>query len=91
MMIIFITKAERKNIMATLQDVKDKIDAVKADLIAEKGEVQTAISALKAQIIALQELLNSGSNVTPADLDALVSSLDQISVGVKDISEPSLS
>ena len=88
--VLFILLTERKNVMATLQDVQAKIDAVKADIAAEKAEVQAAIQALKDQIKALQDQIANGTNVSPADLDALVASLDQISTGVKDISEPSV-
>ena len=81
-------KLQEKRIMATLAEVQAKIAAVAVDIAAEKAEVQAAITDLKAQIQALQDQIGSGSVVTAADLDALVSALDTMSVAVKDISEP---
>lgn len=77
-------------IMATLAEVKAAVEQVKADIIAEKGEVQTALKALKDEIQALKDQIAAGNPVTSADMDSLLSSVNEIGTGVKDISEPSV-
>jgi len=74
-------------IMGSIQDLKDAIEATKADIVAEKAEVQTALTDLRAQIQALKDQIAAGTAVTQADLDALIQSVKDIDTGVKDISE----
>lgn len=75
-------------IMATLQDLQQKLAELGQTIVAEKAEVQGALTDLKAQIATLQGQIASGTLVTAADLDNLVAAVDAIVVGVKDISEP---
>ncbi len=76
--------------MATLAEVKAAIAQVATDIVAEKAEVQTALAALKTEIQALKDQIAAGSAVTAADLDELITSVNAIDTGVKDISEPSV-
>ena len=75
-------------IMASLQEVKDAIAAIAADIVAEKNEVQAALADLKAEVQALKDQIAAGGAVTPAQLDEVIASLTSIDAGVKDISEP---
>jgi len=77
-------------LMNTVKDLKDAITQVAADIVAEKGEVQTQIINLTTQIKALSDQIASGVAITQADLDALISSVQGIDAGVKDISEPAV-
>lgn len=79
-----------EQLMATLQEVLDKIAQVGADIVAEKAEVQGALSTLKDQVKALQDQLAAGTGVTSADLDNVLAQLDAIDTGVKAISEPAV-
>lgn len=74
--------------MATLQELKDAIASVKADIVSEKNEVQALLGALKTQIQDLKDQITAGGLVSQADLDALSASVSEIDAGVKDISEP---
>lgn len=78
-----IAKLKRQgvNIMGELQDVKNAIAQVKTDLANEKVEVAAEIQKLKDQIAA-------GSPVTSQDLDDLITSVNEIGSGVKDIFTP---
>lgn len=58
--------------MAALKDLKDAI-------AAERVEVQAKLSDLAVQLKALQDQIAAGAPITPADLDALVVSVGQIS------------
>ena len=75
-------------IMASLQEVKDAIAAIAADIVSEKNEVQAAVADLKAEVQALKDQIAAGGAVTPAQLDEVIASLTAINTGVKDISEP---
>lgn len=74
--------------MATLQQVVDAVAALQATTEEEQLEVAAAMDGLRAQITALQEQIAAGANVTPADLDALIVSLDAASSAVETIVTP---
>ena len=82
-------------IMETLQTIKEKLVALGQAVVDEKTEVQgklgtltTQIAELGVEIQTLKDQIAAGALVTQADLDALGLSVDEISLGVKDVSEP---
>ena len=78
-----ITRGEKTmaTIAEQLAELRATIAQVKVDLADEKTEVAAAIQALKDQI-------GSGTPVTAADLDELITSVKDIGAGVKDIFIP---
>lgn len=75
-------------VMITLKDFQDKLVELGQTIVAEKAEVQGLLTTLKAQITVLQGQITAGSPVSQADLDNLMLAMNDIIVGVKDISEP---
>lgn len=74
--------------MATLDELKAAIAAVKEDIQAEKTEVQAKLTSLLTEIQELKDQIGEGTAVTPADLDEVVASVNSIAKSVKDMSEP---
>ncbi len=72
-------------IMSALQDLKDSIATLAADIAAEKAEVQMLLQALKDQVAALQ----TAGGATAEELAAVTASIAGVDAAVKDISEPS--
>lgn len=77
-----------QHIMATLQQVTDRIAKIAADADAEKAEVAALLQGLKDQIKALQDQIAAGTGVTSADLDGILTALDSVDSKVADISGP---
>lgn len=76
------------NVMATLQELNDKLAGLATDIAAEKAQVQAGVTDLKGQIQALKDQIAAGGTITAADLDVAIAKIDAIDAGVKDISEP---
>lgn len=81
--------------MANLKDVQDAIAALSAAAAAEKVETDANVAAsaasiatLTATVASLQGQLANGTSVSAADLQALVDSLNGVSVQVQAISAP---
>ncbi len=74
--------------MATLDEVKAAVQALKDDVATEATQVSAALKDLNDQIQALKDQIASGSTVTPADLDGLVASVKDIDTNVQNIVTP---
>ena len=83
---IDVIEHQGDTIMATLEELTLKIADVNTAIEAERTEVQAGFSALRQQIADLQ---NAGG-ATSAELDALLVSLDVITAGIQNISEPAV-
>ena len=77
-------------IMATLIELQDKIEAINTAVSAERTEVQGLMDELRNQIQSLQQQLSSGALVSQAQLDALAASADAVVARVQAISEPAV-
>jgi DNA-binding protein H-NS len=64
-----------KKILEAIMDAKTVILQAIAD---EKAQVQAGIEEAKAQIQALKDQLAAGSVITPADLDVILTSVQNI-------------
>ena len=72
--------------MATLDDVKAGVQAVRDAAAAEKVQVQEKLDAVSAQISDLAAQLSAG--VTPEQLDAVVSDLNAAASDIQNIFVP---
>lgn len=81
-------EAQGVKIMATLEEVQAKLEAINLAITEERSEVQTLLGGLRDQIQALQDQIASGTVVTQEQLDGLAASADAIVSRVRDISEP---
>jgi septal ring factor EnvC (AmiA/AmiB activator) len=79
-------------IMATLQETTDALNALQATVDAERQQVATfeatlttQIGALTTQVADLQAQIAAGGVVTAADLDAVVGQIAGISTSVQSI------
>jgi phage terminase Nu1 subunit (DNA packaging protein) len=83
-------------IMATLQELKDKLvelgAAIKAEKVkdeTEKTATEATLAGLKADIQTLKDQLATGVLVTQADLDTLFASVGDLITGVQSINTTS--
>lgn len=65
-----------EKIMASVQELNDKIDQLSAATDAERQEVLAVLQALKDQVQALKDQIAAGTPASQADLDALATRLD---------------
>jgi uncharacterized membrane-anchored protein YhcB (DUF1043 family) len=77
-----------KFIMATQKDLQDAIQQLKDDVATEAAQAAALLKDLGDQIQALKDQLAAGTNVTSADLDALVASVKGVDASVADIVPP---
>ena len=82
--------AQGVTIMATVQELSDKLNEINEAITAERSEVQGLLGDLRTQIQALQDQIGAGQLVTQEQLDGLASSADAIVARVRDISEPTV-
>jgi len=75
-------------IMATLQDLKDKVALLTTTIADEKAEVTAKLAELSTQIQALKDQLAAGTLVTQADLDGLAAQVDALTIAAEDITVP---
>ena len=73
-------------IMATLDDVKTSVQAIRDAAAAEKIQVQEKLDALVAQIADLAAKLDAG--VTPEELDGVVADLNTAAADISNIFTP---
>ena len=73
-------------IMATLDDVKTSVQAIRDAAAAEKAQVQEKLDSLSAQIADLAAKLEEG--VTPEELDAVVADLNTAAADISNIFTP---
>jgi hypothetical protein len=75
-------------LLATVQELQQKIDNIGVAVDAERVEVQGLLLDLRTQIQALQDQLGAGQLVTQEQLDGLAVAADAIVARVQAISEP---
>lgn len=75
-------------LMATLKDVQASIAKLSTDIAAEKVLVLASIATLNGTIATLQAQLANGTQVSAADLQSLVDSLNGVDVQVQAITTP---
>lgn len=66
----------QERIMATLQELTDKLDALQVALDNEQAQVKAALDAQAALIAELQAQVNDGA--TPAQLQAIIDRISSI-------------
>ncbi len=81
-------EAQGDEIMATIEEVQEKLIAIETAIAEERTEVQGLLAGLRDQIRALQEQIAQGANVTQEQLDALDTQAAAIVDRVRAISEP---
>lgn len=81
-------EAQGRVILATVQDLQNKLDEINAAISDERTEVQGLLGDLRAQIQVLQDQVGAGQLVTQEQLDGLAASAEAIVARVRDISEP---
>ncbi len=81
-------EAQGRNVVATLQDLQTKLEAIGTAISEERTEVQGLLAALRAEIQVLQDQIGQGQLVTQEQLDGLAASADAIVERVRAISEP---
>lgn len=76
------------------EDTQAQIAQIKADIAAERAEVQGKIgtlagqvSMLTQQVSDLQNQIAQGGQITPEQMAAIKSGLEDVDAGIKDISE----
>ena len=72
--------------MATLDDVKTSVQAIRDAAASEKIQVQEKLDALAAQIADLAAKLDAG--VTPEELDGVVADLNTAAADISNIFTP---
>lgn len=68
-------------IMASLAELQNALTTLNATITSEQAEVLSAINALKTQ-------LSNGTNVTTADLDAILAQINSANTAVQGIFTP---
>ena len=83
---------EMKEVLYHIHKLKEHImanlDEVKAAIADEKAQVLAGVDALKVKIQELQDLISAGTGVTSEDLDALITSVNDIFVPEVVVEDP---
>jgi len=69
-----------KKVMATIQELNDKADALQASVDAVQEKVATAVAAFEKQIADLQAIIDAGGIITPESLQPIADKLDAAKV-----------
>lgn len=81
-------RAQGVKIMATLEEVQTKLEAINTAIAEERAEVQGLLEGLRQQVQELQDQIGAGQLVTQEQLDGIGTSLDDAIAKVRAISEP---
>lgn len=71
------------HVMATIQELNDKLDSLQSDLDAEQAQIQAALDAQAALIAELQAQVAAGSAATPEQLQSVIDRITAISSDLK--------
>jgi DNA-binding protein H-NS len=69
-----ILTSQNLEIMATLQELVDKVEALQNAIDAEQAQIAAVIEDLQQTVVDLQAIIDAG--VTPEQLDGVIASID---------------
>lgn len=74
---------QNKNIMATIQELKEKVTELQSTVDTEQQEVANALSALQTEVQRLTDIIATGSGATQEELQSVVDNITTIIQDVK--------
>jgi hypothetical protein len=74
---------QNTELMATIQELNQKVADLQAAVDTEQQEVSNALAALQAEVQRLTDIINSGTGATPEQLQTVVDNINGIIEDVK--------